>query len=130
MDPEGLQERIAEIKAVTIAESLTTAQVARLLSVKQPVVRRRRGSRRLYAFPLFRQWRYPSWQFDGDSTIPGLESVVAVIPEWVHPATIRAVMLGPRPLVDGAERESPREFLIRGEDPARVVRVLEAFRDL
>jgi hypothetical protein len=130
VDPERLQARIAEIKAVTIAESLTTVQAARRLSVNEPVVRRRRANRRLYAFPLFRQWRYPMWQFGEEGVIPGQEAVVPAIPDCVHPAIVRAVMLAPRPLVEGMGGESPRDFLIRGGDPARVVALFETIRDL
>ena len=130
MDPERLQARIAEIKAVTIAESLTTAQAARRLTVKESVVRRHRANRRLYAFPLFRQWRYPAWQFEGGDVIPGLESVVPAIPGWVPPAIVRAVMLAPRPPAEGMDAESPRDFLIQGGDPVRVVALFEAIRDL
>lgn len=130
MDPERLQARIAEIEAVVIAESLTTAQAARQLGVKDSVVRRRRANRRLYAFPLFRQWRYPSWQFEGGDVVPGLDSVVPAIPEGVPPAIVRAVMLAPRQLEDKVRSESPRDFLIRGGDPARIVALFEAIRDL
>jgi len=96
------KSRLAEVKAVTIAESFTTSQTAQTLSVSEATVRRMRQNRKLYAFPYRRQWRFPDWQFHDGTPISGLETVVAAIPLSMHPAFVRGMMLAPRPrLGDG-----------------------------
>ena len=130
-DEERRDRRIAEIKAVTIAESLTTAQTARLLSISESAVRRRRADGRLYSFPLFRHWRYASWQFTDSGLLLGIDDVNRTIPRSVHPAFVRGLMLAPRPgLGPGDRLESPRDFLLRGGDPATVIELFEMIRDL
>jgi len=118
--------RLAEVKAVAIAESFTTAQTARTLAVSETTVRRMRENRKLYAFPYGRQWRYPAWQFRSGTVIPGLDTLVASIPLSMHPAFVRGMMLAPRPkLADGETWTTPRRFLISGGDPAQVASIFE-----
>ncbi|GAB2456470.1 hypothetical protein HD599_003244 [Conyzicola lurida] len=118
--------KIAEATAITVAESFTTAQTARILGVSEATVRRRRLEQKLYGFPFGRQWRYSVWQFGAGSALPGIETVVKAIPPSMHPAFVRGMMLAPRPrLADSEEWESPRTFLIGGGDPARVAAIFE-----
>jgi hypothetical protein len=119
--------RLAEIRAVTIAESFTTAETAQLLSVSESTVRRRRAKRSLYAFPNGTKWRFAAWQFSMAATIPGIGELSPAIPPTMHPAFVRGLMLAPRrQLVDGDELKSPRDFLIEGGDPGRIVALFEA----
>jgi hypothetical protein len=119
--------RLAEIRAVTIAESLTTTETARLLGVSESTVRRQRVERTLYTFPNEGRWRFAVWQFSTAATIPGIEELAPAIPASMHPAFVRGLMLAPRrQLVDGDELKSPRDFLIEGGDPARIIAILEA----
>ncbi|MET4583755.1 excisionase family DNA binding protein [Conyzicola nivalis] len=118
--------RLAEVKAVAIAESLTSAQAARTLGVSVSTVRRMREDLKLYAFPYGRQWRYPAWQFRSGAVIPGLEKLVPAITLSMHPAFVRGMMLAPRPrLADGETWTTPRSFLVNGGDPARVASIFE-----
>jgi len=124
-------ERLAEVKAVAIAESLTTAQAARTLAVSATTVRRMRERGSLYAFPHERQWRFPTWQFHGHAALPGVEELVAVVPLSMHPAFVRGMMLAPRPgLTDVETWTTPRRFLIDGGDPVRVAAIFETLAAL
>lgn len=123
--------RLAEIRAVTIAESFTTAETAALLGVSESTVRRRRVKRTLYAFPHGWQWLFAAWQFTTAATIPGIVELAPALPPSIHPAFVRGMMLAPRPgLADGAELKSPRQFLIEGGDPAQVIAIFEALEAL
>jgi hypothetical protein len=123
--------RLAEIRAVTIDESLTTTETAQLLAVSESTVRRWRVKRTLYAFPHARQWRFAAWQFSTATTIPGIAELARAIPPSMHPAFVRGLMLAPRrQLADGDELQSPREFLIGGGDPARVIGIFAALEAL
>jgi hypothetical protein len=119
-------EKIAEVKATTIAESFTTSQTTRILDVSRTTIQRRRQDGKLYAFPHGRQWLYPAWQFGAGSTIPGLKVVIPAITLSMHPAFVRGMMLAPRPWPAADDAwESPRTFLINGGDPARVAAIFE-----
>jgi len=119
-------EKLAEVKAITVAESFTTLQTARILEVSRTTIQRHRQDGKLYAFPHGRQWLYPAWQFGAGATIPGLEVVIPAIALSMHPAFVRGMMLAPRPrLAEGEVWESPRTFLINGGDPARVAAIFE-----
>jgi len=123
--------KLAEVKAITVAESFTTSQTAAILEVGLETVRRRRQYGKLYAFPYGRQWRFPTWQFEAGSPIPGLEVVVPAITLSMHPAFVRGMMLAPRPrLAEGETWESPRMFLINHGDPTRVATIFEALAAL
>ena len=119
-------DKLAEVKAVSVAESFTTLQTARILDVSRTTIQRRRQDGKLYAFSYGQQWRYPAWQFGAGSTIPGLEVVIPAITRSMHPAFVRGMMLAPRPrLAEHELRESPRTFLINGGNPARVAAIFE-----
>ena len=118
--------KLAEVKAISVAESFTTSQTARILEASRRTIQRRRQDGKLYAFPHRRQWLYPAWQFGAGSTIPGLEVVIPAIALSMHPAFVRGMMLAPRPrLTEDEAWESPRTFLINGGDPERVAAIFE-----
>jgi hypothetical protein len=123
--------RLAEIRATTIAESFTTNETARLLGVSESTIRRRRAGRTLYAFPHWSRWLFAAWQFSTAATIPGIDELAPAIPPSMHPAFVRGLMLAPRrQLVDGDELKSPRDFLLEGGDPARIIALFEALEAL
>jgi excisionase family DNA binding protein len=119
--------RLAEVRALTIAESFTTTETARLLGVSGSTVTRRRAKRTLYAFRYGTRWRFAAWQVSTAAAIPGINELAPAIPPSMHPAFVRGLMLAPRrQLVDGDELKSPRDFLIEGGDPARIIALFEA----
>ena len=107
--------------ACTLARSLSTRQVASLLSRTTTTITRAAG-RTLYAYREGRSLRFPTWQFHDGRPIPGLATVVPVLREGLTPATIEARMTTSDPeLLDGA---TPTQWLIAGGDPAAVVQQL------
>ena len=107
--------------ACTLARSLSTRQVATLLSRTTTTITRAAG-RTLYAYREGRSLRFPTWQFHEGRPIPGLATVVPALREGLTPATIEARMTTSDPkLLDGA---TPAQWLIAGGDPAAVVQQL------
>jgi len=107
--------------ACTLARSLSTRQVATLLSRTTTTITRAAG-RTLYAYREGRSLRFPTWQFHEGRPIPGLATVVPALREGLTPTTIEARMTTSDPeLLDGA---TPAQWLIAGGDPAAVVQQL------
>jgi len=61
---------------------------------------------------------YPAWQFEAGKPLPGLRDVLAAFPRDFHPLDIERVMTTPDEELDG---QSPREWLVAGASPARVL---------
>jgi len=129
LDGSKVARMVTAARLTTLAESLSTSQASSLLCVNTSTVGRRRKSGMLYGFPHPRGWGYPTWQFAGGATIPGLASILSAIPADLSAVSVRALMLAPRPgLADGSKRISPQEWLIDGGDPARVAILFDVFR--
>ncbi|MGH8890897.1 MAG: helix-turn-helix domain-containing protein [Acidothermaceae bacterium] len=64
-----------------VADSLSTPEVASLLGVSSAAVTKRRGKGGLIAFKHKEDWRYPRWQFDGSTVVPGAIAVWKVLPD-------------------------------------------------
>ena len=88
-------EQVAAVRADTLrgwlalrdealAGSLSTAQVAARLGVSSAAVTKRRQARRLVAFQVKGDWRYPAWQLRGHDVLPGVELVWQALPVTVH----------------------------------------------
>jgi hypothetical protein len=73
--------READTREQLVADSLSTAQVAALLGVSSAAVTKRRGKAGLIAFKHKEDWRYPRWQFDGGTVLPGAIAVWKVLPD-------------------------------------------------
>ncbi|MEP6798876.1 MAG: helix-turn-helix domain-containing protein [Lapillicoccus sp.] len=104
------------------ASSLTTEQVASLLRVDRTRVAHRIRHGELYAFRLGRQQRLPRWQFTGSKgrqVLPGLERVLAVLPEGLHPLSVEGFFATPDPDLGDS---TPAQWLSSGGDPEVVVR--------
>lgn len=124
-----LADRIAAIVATTVEESTTADAVALMLGVSLSSVSRRRSAGRLYTFHHAGVWRFASWQFADGEVIPGVPEIVHSVADQLHPATVRAVMLAPRPTLSEKGRlERPRDFLIRGGDVCRVLEIFAGMR--
>jgi hypothetical protein len=129
IDEGVLADRIAAIVATTVEESTTAGTVALMLGVSLSSVNRRRSAGRLYAFRLAGIWRFASWQFADAEVIPGVPEIVHSVADQLHPASVRAVMLAPRPTLNAHGRlERPRDFLIRGGDVCRVLEIFVGMR--
>lgn len=88
-------EQVAEVRGGTLrdgialreamlAGSLSTAQVAARLGISSAAVTKRRAARRLVAFRLGGDWRYPAWQLREHDVLPGVEQAWQALPVEVH----------------------------------------------
>jgi hypothetical protein len=129
IDEGVLADRIAAVVATTVRESTTADAVASMLGVSLSTVSRRKSKGQLYAFRYAGIWRFASWQFTDEGVIPGVSEIVDSVADQFHPATVRAVMLAPRPTLNAKGRlERPRDFLLRGGDVCRVLEIFAGMR--
>lgn len=109
-------EQVAEVRSATLrdwlslrdamlATSLSTAEVAARLGMSSAAVTKRRQARRLVAFQLKGDWRYPSWQLRQGEVLPGVAEAWQALPLTVHDAlglarwfTLESTHLGATPL--------------------------------
>jgi hypothetical protein len=109
-------EQVAETRAATLrdwlalrdemlATSLSTTEVAARLGISSAAVTKRRQARRLVAFQVKGDWRYPGWQLRGADILPGVAQVWQALPLTVHDAlslarwfTLESRQLGATPL--------------------------------
>jgi hypothetical protein len=109
-------EQVAEVRAETLrdwlalrdamlAASLSTAEVAGRLGISSAAVTKRRQARRLVAFQLKGDWRYPAWQLRQADVLAGVEQAWQALPLTVHDAlslarwfTLESRHLGGTPL--------------------------------
>jgi hypothetical protein len=88
-------EQVAEVRAATLrgwvqlrdemlTTSLSTAELGARLGISSAAVTKRRQARRLVAFQLRGDWRYPLWQLRGTTVLPGVAETWQVLPVEVH----------------------------------------------
>lgn len=119
-----------------LATSLSVGEAADRLGVNPSRIRQRLGQERtLYGIRTRSGWRVPTFQFAEERLIPGVEAVIAALPDDLHPVSVLTWFTQPHtdlepPPGSAAEAAgplSPRLWLLLGHDPARVV---ELARDL
>lgn len=112
----------ARSAARDLARSLSTRELASLLG-KNPSTITRAAGRSLYAYHDGRSLRFPTWQLAGGRPLPGLSAVIPSIRPALAPAAVEARMTtADAEVLDGL---SPAQWLLRGGDPAEVVRLLD-----
>ncbi|QFZ22400.1 hypothetical protein [Saccharothrix syringae] len=113
--------RTVVVHAVLRDSALTVAEAARQLGVDTSRVRHRLGVGRLVGWKDRGSWRLPAWQFAGAGVLPGLEVVLAAVPEDQPPLVVAGFMTGEQEdlQVDGYPT-TPRAWLLAGGDPRRV----------
>ncbi|WP_426763057.1 hypothetical protein ACP3TD_11580 [Pseudarthrobacter sp. 1G09] len=81
------------------ASSLTAAEVGENLHLAKTTVRRHRAERKLYAYLVNGRLVFPAWQFTrtGDRVLPGMERILAVLPNDLHPQTVAGFFRTPQP---------------------------------
>lgn len=123
MPPLGERASTAAVRAVSVlrAQALTVAEAAAQLHVTPGRVRQRLAAGTLAGFRTTDGWRLPEVQFDDDGELPGLATVLAVLPADVHPVALTAFLTRAHPdLVVDTAAVSPRAWLLGGGEP-RVV---------
>ena len=84
-------DRVAAARAATLEDYLalrrdavessqSTVEVARRLAISAAAVTKRRAAGRLLAFRHKGDWRYPTWQFDAGSVLPGAVAAWEAMP--------------------------------------------------
>jgi hypothetical protein len=116
--------RAAAEHAAILASALTTAEAAARLGVSEGRVRQRFAQRTLYGLHGRRGWLVPSFQFaSGNAELPGWDRVVPHLPASLSPVEVLGWLTLPNAdLVVGEDERpvSPRDWLLAGNDPARV----------
>lgn len=91
--------RNAAARAHMDASLLTAAEVGENLHLPESTVRRHRSERKLYAYLMNGRLVFPDGQFTrtGDRVLPGLERILAVLPDDLHPQTVAGFFRAPQP---------------------------------
>jgi hypothetical protein len=107
-----------------LEESLSAAEVAKLLNVDVSRVRQRLRERSLFGIECEGSWRLPRFQFERRRVIPGLAQVLKSLPADLFPLDIVDWFALPDPelqLDNDAAAASPREWLLSGRPIEAVV---------
>lgn len=114
LDPlAGAVARAAEARTALVEAAggfLGAEATARLLGVTRQAVDKRRAARRLLGVRVAGDWHYPAAQFAEGETVPGLDAVLAGMPE-AGPWSVLDALLAPEDALGGA---SPLEALRAG----------------
>jgi hypothetical protein len=127
LDP--LMHSVADYMAL-LETSLTTADAARYLKVDVSRVRQRLRERSLYGIEYDGERRLPRFQFERKQVLPGLREVISALPEGLNPLDVAEWFLSPNPDLELEKQDapsSPRDWLLKGENVAAVVKLAEGF---
>lgn len=124
---DPLMRSIADYMAL-LETSFTTTAAARYLKVGVSRIRQRLRERSLYGIEYDGERRLPRFQFERKQVLPGLREVVSALPEGLNPLDVAEWFLSPNPDLETdkqAAPASPREWLLRGEHVAAVVKLAQ-----
>jgi hypothetical protein len=109
-----------ELRNRLVAESLSTAELARRLGVSAAAVTKRRLAGTVLAFRHKGDWRYPAWQVSGTGElVPGLVAVLRALPDRVDLGRVAWFEEKARNL-GGRGARTPRSALLAGDAEAVV----------
>lgn len=114
--PDGPVARGAALYAALLASSLGVPQAAERLHVDESRVRQRIAKRTLYAFKAGVRWLLPSFQFDGDGALVGIERVLPRLDPALAPLAVTLWFQRPNPSLVDADGTAwtPRDWLRTG----------------
>ncbi|WP_258903748.1 DNA-binding protein [Actinokineospora sp. UTMC 2448] len=113
--------RAVAAEAVLRDSALTVSSAAGVVGVDTSRIRHRLAAGRLAGWKDRGGWRLPAWQFVPGGVLPGLETVLAAVPDDQPPLVVAAFMTTPQPDLRVEDRPAtPREWLLAGGSPARV----------
>ena len=116
--------RAVAAQAVLHDSALTVSEAARTIGVDNSRVRHRLAAGRLMGWKDRGGWRLPRWQFTDHGVLPGLEQVIAALPEDQPALVIAAFMTTPQEdLMARSQPITPVDWLASGGDPQRVARL-------
>lgn len=87
------------------SSSLTAAEAAENLRLSPSTVRHYKAERKLYSYLANGRLLFPTWQFtQSGRPLPGLERILARLPEDLHPQAVAGFFLTPQPdlVINGA----------------------------
>ncbi len=124
----------ADPRARTVAEqavlrdtALSVNQAADRLGVDSSRIRHRIGDQRLIGWKDRGGWRLPAWQFSDTDVLPGLETVLALMPSDQPSLVLANFMTTAQEDLELDERPvSPREWLMAGGSARRVADLASA----
>ncbi|GAA0523256.1 hypothetical protein GCM10009545_26830 [Saccharopolyspora thermophila] len=128
LDLAPLSDSEVDPRARTVAEqavlrdtALSVNQAAERVGVDSSRIRHRISERRLIGWKDRGGWRLPAWQFTDTDVLPGLDTVLAVMPVDQPALVLANFMTTPQEDLEIGDRPaSPREWLLAGGDPQRV----------
>lgn len=103
--------------------SLSALQAAKLLHVNPSRIRQRSSARELLAIKDGPSWKLPRFQFLKDRLVPGIDRVFSSLPVGMNPVAIQRWLNTHHPDLELEDRDQPAtplEWLMEGNDPARV----------
>jgi hypothetical protein len=110
--------------ASLVANGLSVSDAAKLLNVEESRIRQRLSERTAYGFKYRHTWKLPSFQFDENGLVPGIDQVIRNLPTDLHPVAILTWFTSPNvDLPSSASDEadmSPLDWLRSGNDPKLV----------
>ena len=124
--PDPARKTASDVGAVEygmlLDHSLSVDEAARLMTVNGSRIRQRLASRELFGIKDGRSWRIPRFQFDRGRLVPGIEQVLPVLPEGMHPVAVNRWLKTPNEdlEIEADAIVSPLEWLTSGRDPSRV----------
>jgi hypothetical protein len=113
--------------ASILASALTISDAATRLGVDASTLRHRLAARTLYTLRVDGTWRLPLFQFTDtlDAIVPGFGELAAALGD-LHPIDVFNWFTLPNVDLEVAERSvSPREWLLSGGNPKRLIGLLE-----
>lgn len=120
-DEVDSRARTVAAQAVLRDSALSVTDAAAMLGVDTSRIRHRLAAGRLVGWKDRGGWRLPAWQFTGSGVLPGLETVLAAIPDDQPPLVVAAFMTTPQvDLPISGRPATPRQWLLAGGDPERV----------
>ncbi|GLZ36850.1 DNA-binding protein [Actinokineospora sp. NBRC 105648] len=118
--------RAVAAQAVLRDSALTVSDAAHAVGVDTSRIRHRLAAGRLAGWKDRGGWRLPAWQFAPSGVLPGLEVVLAAVPEDQPPLVVAAFMTTPQAeLRVDDEPATPRQWLLAGGSPTRVATLAE-----
>lgn len=120
-DETDSRARAVAAQAVLRDSALTVPNAASVVGVDTSRIRHRLSAGRLAGWKDRGGWRLPAWQFTSSGVLPGLEAVLASVPEDQPPLVVAAFMTTPQAdLRLDDQPATPRQWLLAGGDPGRV----------
>ncbi len=122
-DDDPLVRTAAEYEAL-LDTGLRPTEVSEMLGASTGKVLRRLEDRTLYGTLTNDGWKILGFQFEEGRPLPGLEEVMPLLHEELHPVAIYRWFVSPSvDLTVGDEQVSPRHWLLSGRNVAAVATI-------